>query len=146
MASSDTGTAALNIARINGPFKEHSLGNLLNARSKAETRLANRRLSATHNANRTLISAINRHIGFRKNMAQRVEADMVEQRRARLASQRAFEAAEAVARPPPPARPPLRIPSSGIGPYYTSQFIETGTEPIKRRTRRARRTSRRLRQ
>jgi hypothetical protein len=128
------------MARLNGPFQEHSLGNLLNARSKAEARLRNARLAGTHNANRSMINAINRHIGFRKNQSRRIEAAAAERRRATHAARLAAEAAnpiELVSLPPPHISP------SGTGSFYTSQFIERGTRPKQRRSRRNRRSSRR---
>ena len=128
--------AELNIARLNGPFQEHSLGNLLNARSKAEARISNSRLAATHRANRSLRHAINRHIGLRRNESRRVEAAARERRLARLAT-RLFAAEATAEAAAPTALPPVRVPPSGIAPYYTSQFIERGTVPKQRRTRRA---------
>jgi hypothetical protein len=137
-ASAASAASGPNMARLNGPFQEHSLGNLLNARSKAETRLRNARLSATHDANRTMIDSINRHIGFRRNQSRRVEAAAAERRRATLATRLAEEEASAAGTPLAPL-PVVHVRSNGVGPYYTSQFRETGVKPKKRRTRRARR-------
>ena len=119
-----------NIARLNGPFGEHSLGNLMNARGKAEARLARANLAATHNANRSMIAAINRHLTLRRERSRAVEANAAARRRATLAARMAAEAsapaAGAAAAAGATAGP---RPGSTVGPYLSSQQIVTGHGP-----------------
>jgi len=116
-----------NIGRLNGPFGEFGVGNLMNARGKAEARLARPNLAATHNANRSMIAAINRHMTLRRARTQAVEANAAARRRALHATRLAEMAANPMvlsnARPAGPAR------GSTVGPYLSSQAIVTGAPP-----------------
>jgi hypothetical protein len=142
-----------NIARLNGPFGEHSLGNLMNARGKAEARLARANLAATHNANRSMIAAINRHLTLRRERSRAVEANAAARRRATLAARMAAEASAPAAGAAAAGAAAGPRPGNTVGPYLSSQQIVTGHRPagvsplsewhIKRRRSSSRRSSRR---
>jgi hypothetical protein len=144
----------LNVARLDGPFGEHSLGNLMNTRRKAEGRLARPNLAATHNANRSTIAAINRHMTLRRARSQAVEANAAARRRAAHAARMAEEAANPM--PVGNTRTAGPMPGSTIGPFLSSQARVTGVPPAgvrplgafnmrSRRGRKHRRATRRLR-
>lgn len=135
-----------NIARINGPLSEHTRGNLLNARSRAEIRIRDGVGNAgTRAANRRLADAITRHLTARNNRTLHIDAEARERRLVAAAARNAAANAPFIG----PSLPPIRIPESSVGPYYTSQYKERGTWPLQRRTRRRTRrrtTTRRRRQ
>ena len=118
---------AANIGRLNGPFGEFGIGNLMDTRRKAMWRLAQPNLAAMHNANRGMIAAINRHMTLRRARTQAVEANAAARRRAVHANRLAAEAVN----PSPVAniRPVGPAPGSTIGPYLSSQAIVTGAPP-----------------